>query len=517
MNYNFFKLVAVLTMFSCSGETPSKIQASFAYPYCRTLGGAGAEDSFSCGGRSCSHDVVGDESSVCVVDEDAMSRVGLQYHIADGYDLISDDTKPSCLVTPTEKVREISVNRTDDEFEVIRDHQTFYNKTTTTKKFGIGGFFGWLFGGGFARSKTTVEETETSSESFYLMASFSVIKKELSFSEREPRLKAVMKQALLNNPKEFRTRCGDQYVSKAFEGGKIFLTFKADLSSSKKYKKESVETAFKMGLGGLFSVTTTTQHSEEVREILENMKITSKCSSVGASPELCAKHQLDEESYKLGDDVLKSRIEQAKKDLISEVEKGNIASVDIELEDYPLNIANTKKYFDYFYDYRDIRKRLSVWADDFVRIEENCDNFDFPASVCMNARIDYETQVDICMKQSSFDSPACQKENVESNSVDLVLNLGTVTFYQDSGKSGKSHKIDLTELSVNSEIVPGKIYNFTSLPFGLKDVSSLDFNLKGDWKLVLYKQSNGLGESLHVASEGQMRNANFFSFEIIRK
>ena len=44
------------------------------------------------------------ESSVCVVDEDAMSRVGLQYHIADGYDLISDDTKPSCLVTPTEKL-----------------------------------------------------------------------------------------------------------------------------------------------------------------------------------------------------------------------------------------------------------------------------------------------------------------------------------------------------------------------------------------------------------------------------
>ena len=51
-----------------------------------------------------------------------------------------------------------------------------------------------------------------------------------------------------------------------------------------------------MGLGGLFSVTTTTQHSKEVREILENMKITSKCSSVGASPELCANHQLDEET-----------------------------------------------------------------------------------------------------------------------------------------------------------------------------------------------------------------------------
>ena len=90
----------------------------------------------------------------------------------------------------------------------------------------------------------------------------------------------------------------------------------------------------------------------------------------------------------MGDDVLKSRIEQAKKDLISEVEKGKwLLSSYIELEDYPLNIANTKKYFDYFHDYRDIRKRLSVWADDFVRIEENCDNFDFPASVCMNARM----------------------------------------------------------------------------------------------------------------------------------
>ena len=70
---------------------------------------------------------------------------------------------------------------------------------------------------------------------------------------------------------------------------------------------------------------------------------------------------------------------------------------------------------------------------------------------------------------------------------------------------------------MNSEIVPNKVYNFTAFLLSLKDVSSLDFNLKGDWKLVLYKQSNGLGESLHVATEGQMRNANFFSFQIIRK
>ena len=93
-----FTVISIsLSIFACNAEIPSRITGSFAYPYCRAMGGAGAQDSFSCGERSCSYDSSGDENSICVVDADAVAKNGMLYHIGDGYDLITDKTSPSCL------------------------------------------------------------------------------------------------------------------------------------------------------------------------------------------------------------------------------------------------------------------------------------------------------------------------------------------------------------------------------------------------------------------------------------
>ena len=129
-----YHIFAMALLVACNPGGPGDIKASFAYPACRSMGGVGAEDSFSCGGSSCSFDVVGDESTICKVDADALERTGLQYNIADGYDVITDKTKPSCLASGVDVVEEVEVHRTHDEFDIVRDHKSFTKKQPLRKK-----------------------------------------------------------------------------------------------------------------------------------------------------------------------------------------------------------------------------------------------------------------------------------------------------------------------------------------------------------------------------------------------
>jgi hypothetical protein len=517
-----FKLVSTTSIFlsvlACNAEMPSEIAGTFAHPYCSAMGGAGAEDTFSCGERACSYDSQGDEQSICVVDADAVAKNGLLYHIGDGYDLITDKTSPSCLIgADTDDIRPEVLNKAESTFDLVRDHEEFYEKDTTTKKFGIGGFFGWLFGGGFSRSKTTITENSRISDSLYLTASFSYTTKKMSMFGKEPKLTPMSKQLLLSNSLRFRSKCGDQYVKAIKEGGRIVLSFKADINSERNYSKETVETAFKIGLGGLFSVSTDTAKTQQVEQLLETMRVTSSCKSVGASPELCANHQLDQESYKLTDDVLKARIEQAKNDLIEEVKRGNVASIGEELDDYPLVISSNKSYFDYFYDYRPLREKFSKWADAYVQVEENCDYFDYPGSQCMSAEKNFKSLVDICMKQSSWNTAECQENEIIDPAITRITNLGELTFFTEADRSGNSFNLDFKNISIKDQIIPGKVYNLTDLPFSLNGAKSLDFKLKSDWQVVLYTKNNGLGEKLHISSNGSLQGKRFVSFEIQSK
>ena len=43
----------------------------------------------------------------------------------------------------SDDIREEVVNKAESTFDLVRDHEEFYEKDTTTKKFGIGGFFGY--------------------------------------------------------------------------------------------------------------------------------------------------------------------------------------------------------------------------------------------------------------------------------------------------------------------------------------------------------------------------------------
>ena len=70
-----------------------------------------------------------------------------------------------------------------------------------------------------------------------------------------------------------------------------------------------------------------------------------------------------------------------------------MAAVDVKLADYPLSVGENKNYFDYFHDYRGMRERLIKWSDDYLRIEENCENFDISASACTTSKNDFETLV----------------------------------------------------------------------------------------------------------------------------
>ena len=379
--------IMLLTLVSCNAEMPSSLLGSYSYPICRAFGGIGAEDSFTCGERYCSYDAPGDKSSICVVDQDAMAETKISYSIGDGYNLITDKTTSSCLAeVGLEDMKEEVVRKADSSFDIVRDHKDFYEKNTTKKKTGLGGFFGWLFGGGYSRTRTTIKENSKVRESMYVTASYSYTTKKLTLDVDEPTLTPGSRQSLYADKLKFRAKCGDRYVKSISQGGLIKLAFKADLNSERSYSREIVQSAFSIGLVGIFSVKTNTTKTREVRELLQTMRVTSTCQSVGASPELCARHQLDQQSYKIEDDVLKARIEQARADLIAEVQAGNVAPIGEELEEYPIDISEGKSLFDYLYDYRPLREKFSKWADLYIQVEENCDAFDYFGSQCSTAK-----------------------------------------------------------------------------------------------------------------------------------
>ena len=171
------------------------------------------------------------------------------YHIGDGYDLITDKTSPSCLrEAKSDDIREEVVNKAESTFDLVRDHEEFYEKDTTTKKFGIGGFFGWLFGGGFAKTKTVVTENSKVSDSLYVTASFSYNTKRMSLFGKEPTLTPTAKQLLLSNKLRFRSKCGDQYVKTIKEGGRIVLSFRADINSERTTLKKPLKQHLKLVL-----------------------------------------------------------------------------------------------------------------------------------------------------------------------------------------------------------------------------------------------------------------------------
>ena len=174
-------------------------------------------------------------------------------------------------------------------------------------------------------------------------------------------------------------------------------------------------------------------------------------------------------------------------------------------------------HFDYFYDYRPLRKKFSKWADSYVQLEENCDYFDYPGSQCMTAEKDFKSLVDLCMKQSSWNTEECQSEIIIEPSITRITNLGNIAFYTESNRGGKSYRLDLSDLSIKDPVVPGKIYNLTDLPFGLNGVKSIDFNLSKDWQILLYEKNNGLGQKIQISSGDSLQGRRFTSFEIQSK
>jgi hypothetical protein len=135
----------------------------------------------------------------------------------------------------------------------------------------------------------------------------------------------------------------------------------------------------------------------------------------------------------------------------------------------------------------------------------------------MSAEKNFKSLVDICMKQSSWNTAECQENEIIDPAITRITNLGELTFFTEADRSGNSFNLDFKNISIKDQIIPGKVYNLTDLPFSLNGAKSLDFKLKSDWQVVLYTKNNGLGEKLHISSNGSLQGKRFVSFEIQSK
>lgn len=441
------------------------------------------------------------------------------FWIGGSYDVLSGNRTPTCLDTRTLRTKLNSPMETTDSYSVSHDYRDFYSKLEAEFGADIGGIW-QIFSAGLSFKTKIMKETKMTTDDVVIIAGTNYHRDVISIENPAVSYAKFFQSLSEKNPALFRKYCGDKYTKDVTNGASMHLVFTAKKMDSSSWEKTKIEAAIRVGLAGILGFGASTDISKEQREILNSYSFSTKCYSLGTSPEVCASFGTGT-AFDISSDTanIQRKIDEARKKFRSEIKEGKYLTVVREtLLDYevPLSACTLSgnqpcpSRWEYFADYRTRLTKLKQFSLDKTEAEDICTRISYWPRRCAIVKESFDTVTNNCR------SLVEECKDPDSKELKVILsakNPGRVELWDNAGFGGSFYGLDFRNFLNGNPLEALKFYTLEEI--GMKKANdkatSIRSFLQPAWTIRFFRDTNrdSSGQQYDVAGTRAIDNIGF--------
>lgn len=411
-----------------------------------------------------------------------------------GFDKLSNSSKEKCLAEDGLELQVLELNEGSSDVVVFES----LAELASSLKLGLGisGGGGWAFVN--AAVGLDVEKTwknKTRKTQMYALMSYEYIKEKRSLLNNEVELRQEMNDLLLEDPKSFRKKCGDDYVLEETLGANLYVLFKASSDVDFSAEELSFEGLLEVVVAGAGQGKINPRYEKTVERLMQNTDVSISCYHIGGQSDVCTAANLEDVEIYGEQDLFREKL-AATKDLIAQdVKNDNLLGVtNRKFKNYP--VSNGEKLFTKYYDYRKNQQNISDWEFMEGRIEKAVNGLPYFEVRYRQAVRDITEGIDRCTNMDNEDFDNCYAPN-EYVYHDLLYaeDIGVVKLYgRDIFGQIITKMLNFTKLKSEPKkaLKPEKFYSLKELAFD-NEMEALQVQLSPGWTIIFFENTNATG------------------------
>ncbi len=394
--------------------------------------------------------------------------------IGQGLNSLTGNYATNCWDKASMEAKGISVLNGNTDFKLVKTDFDFASYLKFSGSLSVSGSVG-LFAGKASASGTTVTDS-------HITNSHQVVVARLDWNEGTrfmnglPKLQS--KYAVLDTPTFLQT-CGTGFLQQVMDGASLLVVFEMDKLYEMNENDDELQAAMEIRYGPI-SGNASVALTERQKAILNSYSIHTRCYTQGGDFAVC----------KLIDNG--NQIQAAVDAMINAVKADPTNTlVGIKTNYVPYATQLDQDSLNSFVARNNTMEDFEQWRSNIQMI---CNQAPYLADNCNSVYHEIDLAENDC---ADFGKVCPSLDSIDPNDLDMVSNLGQVTFYQDADLQGNlvrfNFRVD-NKAGTDGSLKPNLLYKLDKVNFS-KKISSLqlDPRMAQFWAIEFYENADGTG------------------------